>query len=318
MAGLFGEAALKNLVPGAQLGRFPRQVIGSVQLRGDHLLWRPAAEWPDTGQCFGDHDVDNTCEHDERHAEAREFPAMVSGGPDVSMRSGYTGGMRHAVTVFVLILWVSASGSAQDRTSAFVGGSISAANMASHTDIAYAGSFGYRFSRVVSFVIEATAVPDVRSSFPANSPFVRTASGSTSSSVSSTSVVIFPGPFFANPGGRIVLFTNAARVDIPTTSTRVTPFFTAGGGVANVRRTADFSYPFPLLPTLPPGLPIDIRPITQQVTASSTEMTLTLGGGVGVRVASSLWVDADLRVFRLFGDEDRNLGRFGVGVRYAF
>ncbi len=115
-----------------------------------------------------------------------------------------------------------------------------------------------------------------------------------------------------------MLFTNAARIDIPTTSRRVTPFFAAGGGVASVRRTADFSYPFPLLPAVSPALPIDVRPITQRVTASSTEMTLTLGGGVGVRVASSLWVDADLRVFRLFGDEDRNLGRFGVGVRYAF
>jgi len=26
----------------------------------------------------------------------------------------------------------------------------------------------------------------------------------------------------------------------------------------------------------------------------------------------------DLRLFRLLGDDDRNLGRFGVGVRYAF
>jgi hypothetical protein len=47
-------------------------------------------------------------------------------------------------------------------------------------------------------------------------------------------------------------------------------------------------------------------------------MALTLGGGAGVRVASSLWLDVDLRLFRLLGDDDRNLGRFGVGVRYAF
>ena len=258
-----------------------------------------------------------------RHAEARGLPAIgCLERPDVNARFGYTGAMRHAVTIIGLMLCVSASAAAQDRGTAFVGGSVSAANMESHTDIAYSGSFGYRFSRVVSFVIEATAVPEVRSSFPVNSPFIQTTSGSTvsppSGSTSSTSVVIFPGPFFSNPGGRIVLFTNAARVDIPTTSTRVTPFFAAGGGVANVRRTADFSYPFPLLPTVPPGIPIDVRPITQHVTASSTDLALTLGGGVGVRVASSLWLDVDLRVFRLLGDEDRNLGRFGVGMRYAF
>lgn len=226
--------------------------------------------------------------------------------------------MRHAIITVFLILGLSAAGAAQDRGSAFVGGSASAANMSKRTEVAFAGLFGYRFTRVVSFVIEATVVPDLHSSFPADSPFIQTTSSSTPSRVSSSSVVIFPGPFFSNPGGRIVLFTNTARVDIPTTSSRVTPFFAAGGGVADIRRTADFSYPFPLLPTFPPGLPIDIRPITQRVTSSSTDLALTIGGGVGVRVASSLWVDADLRVFRLFGDDDRNLGRFGVGVRYAF
>jgi len=224
--------------------------------------------------------------------------------------------MRHAVAI-VLILGLSASAAAQDRTSAFVGGSVSAANTAKRTEIAFAGLFGYRFSRVVSFVIEATVVPDVHSSFPTNSPFIQTANSSTGNTVSSSSIVLFPGPFFSNPGGRIVLFTNTARIDIPTTSSRLTPFFSAGGGIANVRRTADLSYPFPL-PLAIPGLPIDVRPISQRVTSSSTDLALTLGGGVGVRVASSLWVDADLRVFRLFGDEDRNLGRFGVGVRYAF
>jgi opacity protein-like surface antigen len=226
--------------------------------------------------------------------------------------------MRHAIIAIVLILGLPAPGTAQDRSSPFVGGSVSAANMSTRTEIAYAGLFGYRFSRVVSFVIEATVVPEVRSSFPGDSPFIQTASSATRTAGGSSSVVIFPGPFFSNPGGRIVLFTNTARIDIPTTSSRVTPFFAAGGGVANVRRTADFSYPLPLLPTFPPGLPVDIRPITQRVTSSSTDLALTLGGGVGVRVASSLWVDADLRVFRLFGSEDRNLGRFGVGVRYAF
>src|SRR5678809_1370860 len=86
------------------------------------------------------------------------------------------------------------------------------------------------------------------------------------STTASTSVAIFPGPTFSNLGGRIVMLTNTARIDIPTTSTRVTPFFSAGGGVANVRRTADFSYQ--LLAPLPvpgtPTLPI-VRPFTQHL-----------------------------------------------------
>ncbi len=210
---------------------------------------------------------------------------------------------------------VSLPAAAQDRSSAFVGGSVSAANMESRTEIAYTGAFGYRFSRVVSFVIEATGVPSVESSFPASSPVILSAGAAPPS----TSIAIFPGPTYSNLGGRIVLLTNTARIDIPTTSTRVTPFFSAGGGVANVRRTADFSYQFPL-PLFPPGtptLPI-VRPFVQHLTSSSTDRALTLGGGAGVRVAKSLWLDVDLRLFRLLGDDDRNLGRFGVGVRYAF
>ena len=217
--------------------------------------------------------------------------------------------------IFVFASMVSLPAAAQDRSSAFVGGSVSAANMESRTDIAYTGSFGFRFSRVVSFVIEATGVPSVDSGFPTNTPVILAGTTTTAS----TSVAIFPGPTYSNLGGRIVLLTNTARIDIPTTSTRVTPFFSAGGGVANVRRTADFTYQFPL-PVLPPGspsLPI-VRPIVQHLTTSSTAMALTLGGGVGVRVASSLWLDADLRLFRLLAEEDQNLGRFGVGVRYAF
>jgi opacity protein-like surface antigen len=219
--------------------------------------------------------------------------------------------------IFVFALMVSLPAAAQDRSSAFVGGSVSAANMESRTEIAYTGSFGYRFSRVVSFVIEATGVPSVESPFPTNTPVILAGATTTAS----TSVAIFPGPTFSNLGGRIVMLTNTARIDIPTTSTRVTPFFSAGGGVANVRRTADFSYQLPvLLPVPPPGtptLPIS-RPFIQHITASSTDMALTLGGGAGVRVAKALWLDVDLRLFRLLGDDDRNLGRFGVGVRYAF
>ena len=215
-----------------------------------------------------------------------------------------------------LMLMMSLPAAAQDKGSAFVGGGVSAANMASRTEIAYSGAFGYRFSRVVSFVMEATGVPSVETAFPTSTNPVIFANGAT---VASTSVAIFPGPTYSYLGGRIVLLTNTARIDIPTTSTRVTPFFSAGGGVANVRRTADFSYelPLPLLPPGTPTLPI-VRPFVQQLTSSSTDMALTLGGGAGVRVAKSLWLDVDLRLFRLLGDEDQNLGRFGVGVRYGF
>jgi hypothetical protein len=56
----------------------------------------------------------------------------------------------------------------------------------------------------------------------------------------------------------------------------------------------------------------------EKVTASAVEMALTIGGGLSVRVARDLAVEADLRAFRLLGEDDRSVGRFGVGMRYRF
>lgn len=222
--------------------------------------------------------------------------------------------MRVTVGSLVLTFSVAAAAAGQER-SAFVGGSLGAANMASRTEVAFTGSFGYRFSRVASFVIEATGVPNVESEFPTGSPIILT-TGATSVA----SVVIYPGPTLSNLGGRIVLFTNTARIDIPTTSARLSPYFSAGGGVANVRRTADFTYsvPQPLFPPGTPTLPIVRPPVVEHLRSSSTAMALTLGGGTGIRLTRSLWLDVDLRLFRLLDETDRNLGRFGAGVRYTF
>ncbi len=230
-----------------------------------------------------------------------------------------------------LVCLIPVSALAQDDRGVAVGGSVSAANMESRTELGFTGTVGYRFGRVVGFDIETTYIPTVRSAFPDRAVIQSTGGvvswtsatsvlpGSSTSVLPGSSVLIYPAPYYSNPGGRIVVFANNVRVDIPTTTSRVTPYFVAGGGIANVRRTADFTYsiftPSPL--ASPIGIP-QLRPISQRIRSSSTDLALTLGGGVGVRVVSHLSVDADLRVFRLLGDEDRNLGRFGVGVRYRF
>ena len=220
---------------------------------------------------------------------------------------------------------------AQEDRGAVVGGSVSATNMASHTDVAFAGTFGYRFGRVFGMEIETTAVPNVKSPFRDDFPAILSGStasilgGSTVSAGSAVSFTridpgqIYPGPTYSNQRGRVVIFTNNARVEIPTTSTRVTPYFVAGGGIANVRRRADFSYPLPLAinPVSPSAVP-QLRPVILPIVSSSTDLALTIGGGVDVRVMKQLFVEADLRLFRLLGQEDQNLGRFGVGVRYRF
>jgi hypothetical protein len=221
-----------------------------------------------------------------------------------------------------VFLIATPSAAADDRT-ASVGGTVSALNIDSDTALSFSGSFEFRFNRVVGLELDVTVAPDLRSPFP-NGP-VRILGGSfafSSASPDSPAVRIFPSPTFANPGGRAVIFSNNVRVTIPTTVRRLEPFFVAGGGISSVRHTADFFYnPIPLPANQPPGVirPVPpFRPITQHVTSSSVDAALTLGGGVGVRTTSALWIDADLRLIRLLGYEDRNVGRFGVGARYRF
>src|SRR6516164_2886628 len=73
-----------------------------------------------------------------------------------------------------------------------------------------------------------------------------------------------------------------------------------------------------LLPTpIVGGIP-GIRTATTPVSASSTELALTIGGGVNISITSHVSIDGDLRYFRLLGTEDANAGRFGVGARYRF
>ncbi len=209
---------------------------------------------------------------------------------------------------------------AQER-GASVSGSVFASNMDSHTDVAFAGSFGYRFSRVVSLDIETTFVPNVHSPFPSNPIVIQNSSVVTalpSGAISNIGIQVFPTPMYTNPGGRIVLFTNSVRIDIPTTASSLTPYFIAGGGIASIRRTADFTYPVFLPPTVPTVTVPPFRQQTQRITSSSTNLALDLGGGLSIKLASAISLDADLRLFRLLGEDDRNLGRFGVGVRYRF
>jgi opacity protein-like surface antigen len=228
-------------------------------------------------------------------------------------------------TIVLLLLLIPGAVSAQVDRGASAGGSVSATNLDSRTSWSFAGSFEYRFNRVAGLELEATAVPTLKSDF--FDPIILSASASLSSVSTRGQIVptIFPPPRITNQQGRAVIFTNNVRVHIPTTTERLDPYFVAGGGIASIRHTADYIYS-PLTYTvgdLPGGLTvinpsIPISTITEPIASASTALALTLGGGLGVRVVSSLWIEADLRLFRLLGSEDRNAGRFGVGVRYRF
>jgi opacity protein-like surface antigen len=229
---------------------------------------------------------------------------------------------RLSVAFIVAVFGVSGIALGQDDRGASVAAGLSVTNMESRTPLSFSGSFAYRFSRVVGLELETTVVPTLKSEFPGAAIQSSTVSLPASSAIAGElQYLIYPPPSFQNQKGRAVFFTNNARISIPTTSTRLEPFFVAGGGIASVRHTADYVYSLPRLPVPLAGTVSPIPPFTtssQQVTSSSVGLALTLGGGLSVRVTSQMAVEADLRLFRILGDQDSNVGRFGVGVRYRF
>jgi opacity protein-like surface antigen len=222
---------------------------------------------------------------------------------------------RVAGTLFVILL-LSSAASAQDDRGASAAGSVSATNFESTTSWSFAGSFEYRFNRVAGLEVEATAIPELKPEIP--DARILAASNSASFVTSTVSIrgATFPTGLFVNQSGRAIFFTNNVRVHVPTTTSRIDPYVVAGGGVANVRYTLEYNPPIFRVPS-PIGTTI-LPPITQPLTYSETSLALTLGGGVGVHAVAGLWIEADLRMFRICDREDENAGRFGVGVRYRF
>ncbi len=233
--------------------------------------------------------------------------------------------MARRIAIVLSLALVPSAAWAQDDRGASVGASVSATNMDSRTELSFAGTFGFRFTRVVSLEIESTIVPRLRSPF-SGGPVIQSSTQTTVSTFSSASagvVQVYPGPVFGDAGGRVVIFSNNVRIDMPVATTRATPYFVAGGGIANVRRTATYTYPVPLAltPTLFPGpvpVPLPFRTVSQPIRSSITELALTLGGGVEIHVAPHVSIGVDLRLLRLLGDQEQNAGRFGVGARYTF
>ena len=209
------------------------------------------------------------------------------------------------------LVLIPAAALAQDRPGASVGATISAAAVDSDTELALSGAFIYHVTPVIGFEVEATYVPTLEA-FDDD--------GLISILSATPASLIFPSPRLENPDGRMVIVSNNIRIAVPTRSTRLEPYFVAGGGIASVRETADYVYPLydPRVLAARLGSPVGGDIYSYPISQSSVDMSLTIGGGVSVRAFRQMSVDADLRMFRLLGQEDRNVGRFGVGVRYRF
>jgi opacity protein-like surface antigen len=218
--------------------------------------------------------------------------------------------MRLPITVAAIALSLVATPSfGQERGTASVAGSVGAMSVDSRTETSLSAAFAFSFTRVAGLEIEATYVPNLASGGPDDASIVSIADDS-------GLVERFPLPHTESSDGRLVILSNNVRLAIPTTSPRFEPYFVAGGGIASIRQSAVIVYSLP--DYFGSDLPTSGPTYSYPIESSSIEMALTIGGGLSVKTFKQMSIDADLRMFRLLGDEDRSVGRLGVGVRYRF
>jgi opacity protein-like surface antigen len=203
------------------------------------------------------------------------------------------------------LLFTATVASAQTSSGPIVSGTVGAVAIDSTTDFAFSVAAGYRFNRAFGLGIELTSVPDMSSEY--RYPF--------------RVLPISPINYRA-PDGEVTTFTTNVRLEIPTTSARIIPFVVAGGGFAEVKQGYDLyilaaTATFEITST-PVGATIPTIYPPYPYVQSSMNLALTFGGGVGLLAGEHFSIDVDLRYLRLSGQQDRNVGRFGLGASYRF
>jgi opacity protein-like surface antigen len=188
------------------------------------------------------------------------------------------------------------------------------------------GAMGYRFNRIVSLGLEVTSVPAFEPELPEvpNYPPYLLAGNATTFTLdggSDISGLVIPSPFysFGDPEGQITVFTTNLRLDVPAGARRWSPYLVGGAGVAHVQEEFTITTTFPRgILTGVSGPTFLIPPISQEIESASTDMAVTIGGGIALRAGDHLTFDVDARYLAVFGFRDLQVGKVGVGVSYRF
>src|SRR4051812_44170836 len=199
--------------------------------------------------------------------------------------------VRLSAVLFVLLVAVPRLALAQG---AVAHASVAAAFSDGETSPAFGGGVSWMFNRALGFGVELSHLPSLSSTLP------RT---------------YYCCGIFDDSDSSATVFATNVRIEVPTTSRRIIPFVTAGGGVAAVTQSYSVIYALAAdaaerLGT-PPGLlsTIPILPSPEDIEYTNTNMALTLGGGASFLVTDHVGIDADLRVLHIMGNDSRNVGR---------
>lgn len=192
------------------------------------------------------------------------------------------------------------------------------ATVGEDTELALAGSAGYRFTEHLSFEgdftwIDAAAGGGRDRVFPLSSAQLTT--GSVNEILSRTTARFgafnlrnlpdFPIPvegFSASTDGRTLIGTLGLRYEPTVQTARFRPYVSGGLGLNHTEQELTVN-----IATAPRGFDDSI---------SHSGFALSAGGGASIRLFSSVWANADAKYFRL--SRDRNVIRFGGGVGVRF
>ena len=167
------------------------------------------------------------------------------------------------------------------------------------------GGAGLRLSQHLGLDLEVLYVPDLEMSdddrFFIQEPF---------------GVSFSPMVVVGDRDATVTAFLTKFTVDFPVAGDRLFPYLTGGGGVAHVSeriryRLADS--PFPTQRRFPPIFP------PRDFESAETGLSLTVGGGLDVRVWRGLGVGVDARWLRILANrEDLDTVLVATRVSYRF
>jgi opacity protein-like surface antigen len=214
---------------------------------------------------------------------------------------------RLALAILVAAFAAPAAAQSPVDTGVFASVALSASTIGKGTPVAISGGIGYRLTPLFGLGAEVTVVPSLTARVP-RSPELAFQRFQT-----------LPVQF-EQDGGHAVVFTSNARFEWPLGSTRVRPYIIGGGGVGQVRERVRARVS--LVPgQCPPGLfcpQVVLGQTTVRVDDDSTDLALTIGGGVSIRVRGPMAIDVEGRYLSLLGRRDYNVGRFGGGLTFRF
>jgi len=204
---------------------------------------------------------------------------------------------------------LAAPASAQTFTDSgvFASAAVSVSTIDKGAPVAVSGGVGYRLTRTFGFGAEVTVVPSLTPRVP-RLPALPVSN-------------VFTIPLTSEEdGGHAVVFTTNVKLEFPTASARVLPYLIGGGGVRQVRERVRTTVSFTPNPS-PPGIVVPQLvpgPTTIVTNTDSTDLALTIGGGVSFPIRKPMSIDVEARYISLLGRRDFNVGRFGGGVTWRF